>query len=228
MIRKKIASALLAGAVLLGFGLAPAAHAVQILQNSANATLPVEGYEPIAQSFTADDEAMLFAFYFQALDPNLANDPFQLVLLAGDGTAGAQLGSATFSLAPAFEGFFDVDFSSIALTIGLRYTAVLTMPGNSAYWGLQISLESNPYGGGRAYFTNGFDYANSSLDDLRFRVTPATVTPPPPPPPPVPEPHPHPHPAPEPHPHPLPEPGSGALLALALGSLAAVARRRRR
>lgn len=211
MIQKTLASAAMAGALVAGVFAAPESKAVMILQNTAEIAIQANAYEPIAQSFTADDEAVLFAFYFQAMNPLFGNDPMQLVLLAGDGTGGAQLGAATFSLTPSFEGFYDVDFSSVALTIGLQYTAVLAVPGTSPYWGVQLALESNPYRDGRGYFTSNWsEYANSSRDDFRFRVTPAPITPP------------------NPDPEPLPEPSSMALLGLALAALGITARRRRR
>jgi hypothetical protein len=209
VIRKTLASAALAGALVAGVLAAPASKAAIILQDYADLPIQANQYEPIAQSFTAEDEAILFAFYFQALDVAAPNETMQLTLLAGDGTSGAQLATQTFTLSPQFQGFYDVDFSSVALTIGLRYTAVLSVPGTSPYWGVDLAFESNPYVDGRAYFTSSaMDYWNSLRDDFRFRVTPTDGT--------------------DPEPNPVPEPSSLALLALALGGLGLTARRRRR
>ena len=164
--------------LLMGLLAGPAAvHAGVILQNNQNTNIQVDAFEPIGQSFTAEDSAIKFAFFYLPLNPTFANDPLQLRLLGGDGLGGPVLGSVIFSLAPTFTGFFDVDFSSIALTIGQRYTAAVSVPGTSPFWGVGIQQLTNPYGGGRAYFTSIPLFQNDPGDDMRFRVTPAVPEP---------------------------------------------------
>jgi len=134
----------------------------------------VNAFEPIGQSFTAEDSAISFAFNFDPLNPGAPNDPLQVQLLHGDGLGGPILGSVVFSISPAgFRGFFDVDFSSIALTIGQVYTAVLSVSGTSSHWGVTLQQTTNPYPGGRAYFTPQTFVPDDPGDDMQFRVTPA-------------------------------------------------------
>ena len=133
----------------------------------------------VGQSFTAEDSHVDFAFYYSAFNPNFPNDPLQLQLLAGDGLGGAVLDTVVFSIPALFRGFFDVDLTSIALTVGGKYTAVLTVPGGSPYWGVDLNAGGNPYAGGRAYFTSipGVDPTDDPENDMRFRVTPVGTAP---------------------------------------------------
>jgi hypothetical protein len=162
---KRLACNVAAIGVLVG---ATAVQAGVILQDTQNSTFQVEAYELFGQSFTAEDSAIHFAFYYEVINPGELNDPLRLELRQGDGVGGALLGAEDFSISSGLDGFFDVDFSSIALTVGQQYTAVLSVPGTSQYWGVQVELDTNPYGGG-SWYQSG---ALNSTSDARFRVTP--------------------------------------------------------
>lgn len=151
------------------------AHAGFIIQDQFDITIQVNAFEPIGQSFTAEDPGVKFAFFYTPINGGALNDPLEIRLLAGDGLGGPQLGSFTFSMPSGFSGFFDVDFSSVTLTVGQQYTAVVIQPGSSPYWGVELQQNTNPYSGGRAYFTSGFGLQNNPGDDFRFRVTPVAV-----------------------------------------------------
>ena len=152
-----------------------AANAGVILQDTTNGAIQVNFYEPIGQSFTAEDPLVKFAFYFQVFNPPFPNDPLELRLLTGDGVGGAELGSFGFSVPSGHMGFFDVDVSAIALTAGQVYTAVLSVPGTSPYWGVQWNAGENPYSGGRAYAGDPNGYPQLVDHDMRFRVKPVGV-----------------------------------------------------
>lgn len=149
-----------------------AVQAGVILQDATNVTFQIEAFEPIGQSFTAEDAAIRFAFSYEIINPGSSNDPLQLELRQGDGLGGTLLGSQAFSLSSGFNGFFDVDFSSIPLTVGLSYTAVLSVPGTSALWGVNFN-QPNLYSGGSAYLSG----VNNPTYGARFRVTPVTSVP---------------------------------------------------
>lgn len=187
------------GVALVALGVS--AHAGVILQDTRNATIQVNFFEPVAQSFVAEDASVLFAFFFEVMNAGRPNDPLEIKLLAGDGLGGSVLLTTTFSLADGFTGYFDVDLSGATLTIGQAYTVVLDQPGDSALWGVDLNSAGNPYAHGRAYFTGTDFLPNTPEDDMRFRVTPKGGGP-------------------------LPEPGTLAILGLGLAALA-VARRRR-
>jgi len=173
--RLREALALLAAAVL---AVPMTAQAALILQDNATTTALVEFYEPIGQSFTAEDASVSFAFYYETMNVGELNDPLELRLLSGDGLGGSVLGSFTFTLpSESFNGFFDVDLSSIALTVGLTYTATVNVPGTSDLWGVQLQDGGNPYAGGRLYVGRTFtgNTLGDASDDARFRVTPTAV-----------------------------------------------------
>ena len=93
--RLREALALLAAAVL---AVPMTAQAALILQDNATTTALVEFYEPIGQSFTAEDASVSFAFYYETMNVGELNDPLELRLLSGDGLGGSVLGSFTFTL----------------------------------------------------------------------------------------------------------------------------------
>jgi hypothetical protein len=144
-----------------------------ILQDQGSSAIQVNHFEPIGQSFTAEDPHIAFAFDYTEFNPSFPNDPLQLRLLAGDGLGGIALATVMFAVPAAYEGFFDVDLSSVTLTVGQLYTAELTVPGTSPYFGVWLSDDNDVYPGGRAYFfDHGGNITPSPNDDMRFRVTP--------------------------------------------------------
>jgi hypothetical protein len=95
-----------------------------------------------------------------------ANTPIRYDLYAGVGTGGLLLHSLTFTLLSNFEGFYDVDFSSVALSIGSQYSLVASVAvGDSRYWGIRRTQDA--YAGGSGIFEGSGGY-----DDFSFRVTP--------------------------------------------------------
>ncbi|MGE5195471.1 MAG: hypothetical protein ACM3U2_23500, partial [Deltaproteobacteria bacterium] len=85
-----------------------AVHAGEILQDKW------EGFFPIyfgeiglhGQVFIAQDPHISFAFFYREWDPNEPNEPLELRLYDGNGTAGSMLGSALFTLPAGFAGFY--------------------------------------------------------------------------------------------------------------------------
>ena len=135
--------------------------------------IQVDFFEPIGQSFTAEDSSVKFAFFFCGFNPETPNDPLDMRLLAGNGLDGSQLSDVTFSLPSEFRGFFDIDFTAVALTVGQQYTAIISVPGTSPRWLVAVIPGDDPYAGGRAYYTSQpFFMTNLSGDDMSFRVTP--------------------------------------------------------
>lgn len=146
--------------------LSGAASAGVILQDLGGGAIQVYSAGTLAQSFVAEDAHILFSFYYQQLNTGYPNDPMELKLVAGAGVGGAVLADQVFQLADHFKGYFDVDLSAGTLAVGNTYTAVLSVPGTSPYWGVHFG--PNNYAGGQAYIQGD---AQSSFD-FRFRVTP--------------------------------------------------------
>jgi hypothetical protein len=139
------------------------------LQDQQNATYQVNAFEPLGQSFIAEDQHIKFAFNYRDFNPQYPLDTLRMRLLSGDGPSGTELGSVEFSLAAGFDGFFDVDFSGVTLIIGSAYTALVDIPDTSPRWGVRAH-QGDVYSGGRGYDPYGNLTAD---DDMMFRVTPA-------------------------------------------------------
>ena len=170
-IRKIIGSLALAIAMVFAVMLGTTtAKAGLILQDLHHATTQINFFEPVGQSFIAEDALVSFAFGFEHFVSASPNDPLQFTLNEGVGFGGAQLFSTNFSLADGFEGFFDIDLSSVALTVGNPYTAGLNIPGTSSLWHFQRT-QTNLFAQGTG-FLNGLAVPGF---DARFRVTPLTA-----------------------------------------------------
>ncbi len=118
-------------------GLALPSYAGPILYSPDNSLSQVNAFEPVGQSFVAQDAFVEAGLYFDAINPSFPNaDNIQYDLYAGLGIAGALLSSAVFSLANNFSGFYWNDFSSTALTIGGTYSLVATILGSDPFWGI--------------------------------------------------------------------------------------------
>lgn len=168
---KTILTSLLAAAALFG----TSAQAGVILQDKISATSQVNFYEPMGQSFRAEDANVQFAFYYSPMNPGSPADSLYFRLVDGDGLDGDTLADIVFALPAGYQGFYDLDFSSLSLTVGNMYTAVLSIPGSSPYWGASYSSNNNPYRNGRAYLAG--ERADSDYD-MTFRVTPVVEEPP--------------------------------------------------
>jgi hypothetical protein len=154
---------------------APVSAGVILLSPSLGSA-QVEFYEPVGQTFTAEDASVTAALYFLPMNDFLPNtDPIQYNFYEGSGVGGALLASSTFNLTDGFVGFFDFDLSALSLTIGSQYSLVASVVGTSAYWGIGVSSAS--YDGGQNIY-NGV--VNSSefqgAPDNALRVAPIAPT----------------------------------------------------
>lgn len=163
----------LTGAVVLLSGLLSysSSFAGVILNVSDGHAVQIDAYEPIAQSFIAEDASVKIAFSLfdvnQFADP--ANSPLTMRLLAGSGTGGAQLGTVAQAITPNLGSigvgvFVDFDFSFVDLIVGQQYTALIEAP--TARWGMDIDRLGRYLGG--VAFLNGVE----STADLAFRISP--------------------------------------------------------
>ena len=171
--RNVLGSLVISGVV---FGAPAPLSASVILLSPDSGTSQVEFYEPVGQTFTAQDPSVAAALYFRAINSFLPNtDPIQYDFYEGSGIGGTLLASTTFNLADDFDGFFDFDISALALTIGSQYSLVASVVGTSAYWGVGVSTAS--YDGGQNIYNgvvNSDEFSGSP--DNALRVTPIAPT----------------------------------------------------
>ena len=151
-----------------------------IVQDSYSAAFQIAAFSPIGQSFTAEDSAVSFGFRIFPMNNfppfNTGDLSIGFKLISGDGFGGSILKAISLTPAAGFDGYFDVDFSSVILTVGSKYTVQASVVSNP-YWGTGIAYGSDPYKGGRAYYndiTSGF-YSDQAGSDFSFRVTPTDV-----------------------------------------------------
>jgi opacity protein-like surface antigen len=211
-------------AAALAAALPAAAHAADTIEVVSGPT-GIRGpqllfYGPVGQSFTAIDANLTsFGFQFQTFNAGAANTALTWRLVAGDGLGGATIATRSLTLPTDLParggGFFDFDVTGTSVTVGQRYTAVLTATNNR--YGVALGPEADPttgvftggdaYAGGQAYFTRN-PYPNcagtTSNCDLNFRVTGFNAV------------------------AAVPEPASYALMTGALGVVGGSLRRRRR
>jgi PEP-CTERM motif-containing protein len=117
---------------------APAALAGTILYSPTSTLTQVEFAEPSGQSFIAQDSLVEAGLNFASMNPaSSSSDPIEYGLYECLGTSGSLVGSATFTLADSFDGFYLVDFSATALTVGNTYSLVASIVGSSTYWGMR-------------------------------------------------------------------------------------------
>ena len=149
---------------------APATAGI-ILQDLSSGGLQINYGEPVGQSFTTIDTHINFALWLYPINPHFPNsDPVEFSLYEGAGLGGTLLATRTIFVPTGFRGYFDVDFTSIPLTVGSVYTGTALIDGTSPYWGVE-NASGDPYDGG--------DFVALGIlrprGDARFRVTGTTV-----------------------------------------------------
>jgi hypothetical protein len=152
------------------FSLALPSSAGQILYSPFITTHQVEYNEPIGQTFFAEDELVEAGLYFDPINPTEPySDSIQYDLYSGAGTSGTLLESTVFSLDYGFMGFHMEDFSDIALNIGDTYSLVASILGDSAYWGINETLDPSA--------PSGIRYGELSSQSFALSVNPLNVNP---------------------------------------------------
>lgn len=162
---------------------APAAvWSSDIVQDQFNSIKQIHAYSGIGQTFTADDSAIdSIGFYFVDMNPSYGPLSLTLNLYSGSGFGGSSLGSQLFSLTDGFNGWYDVDFSTVSLTVGDVYSVEIIAP--TQRWAVQVNQHSYASG---ATIGSAIDYVGGdaiikdqlrSNNDLRFHVK-ASNTPP--------------------------------------------------
>lgn len=178
MVRQSVVLTLLGAMSLVGSVAVPVAGAAVIEQSAGQFDATIVAFDPIGQSFVAEDALLgQIAFAFSRNSNTPSDGLVTMTLFSGAGFAGASLGSVIMDLSGPLPGtlaapqFVDFDFSGVGLTVGNTYTASVTSNdfsisvvynGNDAYASGML-LES----GSSNLCTNGCD--------LNFRVTPALV-----------------------------------------------------
>jgi hypothetical protein len=153
----------------------PLASAGPILQDQGLGSLQVNHFEPVGESFTAEDAYVSFGFSYLVMNQPFEVSDLTLSLLDGEGLGGSVLTSSTFSLTPAFTGYFDIDLSAVALTVGSKYTVTVSAVGDSPYWGIEFNSNFDAYAGGGLVTArpDGVEiFGDIARMDANFRVNP--------------------------------------------------------
>lgn len=162
-------------------------NAATILQDQADAQATISAFDPMGQSFIAEDPSVYFAFYFAVQNIDRPNDPFSFSLIEGEGLGGTVLMTVDVQLPdpppgefPSF--YYDVDLTGLTLEIGQTYTAAISATTSSPLWAIQYASEllGDPYPDGRMYYNPSVTQltncpASSANCDTKFRVTPVPV-----------------------------------------------------
>ncbi len=152
--------------VLLAAG---SARAGLILQDQFNGSIQILLASPVGQTFTAEDPKVTIGFYIGDANPDFGPIDLSIELFYGAGVGGPSLGSAPVEgLSPGFAGFFYADFTSVPLTVGQVYTAIIS---SSSERGAVATDDFNPYSGG-VYVLQG---ALIPGMDAAFRVQPQAI-----------------------------------------------------
>ena len=162
--------------LLLG-GLPPSAvFGGTILQNVGSGDAQIAVYDPIGQSFVADDvQLSTIAFAFSDMNLGNPNSPITMSLYAGTGVGGTLLDSVTQTLPFVLPGtgaplqFIDFNFAGNSLILGATYTAVVTT--TSPKVGVAYNV-NDVYAGGQVFesYAAGDPFHNEAGYDLAFRV----------------------------------------------------------
>ena len=158
----------LISAIIMSFTVT--AHAGLIIQDQKNMGTQIKDFYPMGQTFTAEDPLVAIAFWVKEQPPlygpvpELAN--LTIELFEGVGTGGISLGTAPVEgLSSEFKGFYDADFSSVTLTVGQVYTAIIS---SDNVYAAVYNKNADLYPGGVMIETGILkpEY------DMAFRITP--------------------------------------------------------
>lgn len=125
-------------------------------------TWQINAYEPIGQSFTAEDALVDIEYWIVSFNTQFPLESITANLYDGEGLGGSVVDTVTVDPLGGFTGYFKF-FDNIALTVGSVYTIALTSP--NPYWGAQSADQS--YDGGTGFLSG----APVSVD-MAIRVTP--------------------------------------------------------
>jgi hypothetical protein len=163
----RVLSVLIVGAAMAAHAAPASAGAILLASNGAG--YQVNFYEPIGQSFTAEDAFVHAALSFEVINSGFANDDeVEYSLYEGEGVGGALVASSSFNLADGFSGFHLVDFSSVVLTVGNQYTLVASILGDSPYWA--INTTSDAYVGGNGVLSGALTGETFALNVVPVAV----------------------------------------------------------
>jgi len=127
-------------------------------------------FEPIGNSFTAEDPLVSAALFLDAVNPGFdPTDPIRFELFDGVGAGGTLLFNQSFVVPGSSTGFFDVDLSAVPLVVGNDYSFVASIVGSSPYWGL-IGTNGSAGSGISSGIIDSFNMN-------ALRVTPLATTP---------------------------------------------------
>ncbi|NEP55927.1 MAG: hypothetical protein F6K31_02740 [Symploca sp. SIO2G7] len=103
----------------------------------------VDGFEPIGQSFVAEDALVEAGLSFSVINPSFdASEPIIYQLWEGFGVGGTLVADVAFTLDAAFSGFHLEDFSVTPLTVGSTYTLTASIDGTSPYWAISNTFDA--------------------------------------------------------------------------------------
>ena len=154
----------------------PSAQAATIIQDSGVYDLAIGAYDPIGQSFVAEDPLLdAIAFAFSDMNPTWPNDPITMTLYEGAGFSGTMVTTVTQTLpdilpsTSASPEFIDFDFSGTSLVVGNTYTAAIT---TASYKVGVVYTNLDVYANGQLFESDPW---SDKSGDLNFRITPAVV-----------------------------------------------------
>ncbi|MBC8372447.1 MAG: PEP-CTERM sorting domain-containing protein [Phycisphaerae bacterium] len=152
-----------------------------ILQDEGSSYSQILAAQAAGQTFTAEDAGISsIGFDLAVMNSGHPNAPISVSLYTGVGNGGSLLHTATGTLEPGYEGFFDFDFTMVTLVPGNVYSAMVGT--TSARWAVAYSQHSFPSG---APISSRTDYVGGdailygnvrTIDDLNFRVIPEPAT----------------------------------------------------
>ena len=161
---------------ILGVLTAANSFGVTIFQNVGFGDAQIAVYDPIGQSFVADDvQLTTVAFAFSNMNPASTNAPVTMSLYQGAGFGGLLLDSVTQNL-PGFLpgindplGFIDFDFTGNSLILGATYTVAVTT--STSKYGVAYH-PNDVFAGGQLFesYVTSDPFHNEPGYDMAFRV----------------------------------------------------------